>query len=52
MTMNGDIAQGSGFIRLFKKPITYREKFSASVKEESKVNFLFDDCKDLSGYLK
>ena len=25
------------------------KKFSASVKEDQKVNFLFDDCKDLSG---
>lgn len=26
------------------------KKFSASVKEDQKVNFLFDDCKDLSGF--
>ena len=25
------------------------KRFSASVKEDQKVNFLFDDCKDLSG---
>ena len=25
------------------------KKFSASVIEDQKVNFLFDDCKDLSG---